>query len=649
LSEYLLAMREAFSRFMPGVTDIASLTMTYKRLDEFKAGIVEGDLVVATDGMIQTDQLVPAFKDAPLGALFITGSLLAPKASIIEPDIDWSPLLKVKGDVVARNLCLGGSVSEIDGDVTVAEALTGYYNQGEMRIGGKTRARVIIASDYRFVFEGPVTRKYVVSWGGRLNIPVDYDRDHLDLILAPEVITETNFINDGALLDRIKRGLPILRPEAEIGTPPPRQLSEKGAARLAKLRARKARGETIDIVNFEATELRFAPSELREFVDARELVLSKNEIKTLPPWIGDFSALEALRVEDCGLATIPAEIAALPRLRKLELADNPIVSLPFGPTNFQRLEILTIGQGYVDDATQFVAHLDLALFPMLRIAEQDYSINDIVDIAYSDRDQLWNNPHLEILNISWPAFRNGIPLGLLQAHNLQALAIRLNGAQLASAMARLPQLARFEYLSTGYSDLTSAQVSALYDALPRAFISCDYLDGKSDVEVPKDAALEAIDDDLGRRRFAEAAGALDAAVGSRDLRRPLLPSGAHARLMTLCVQAPRMAAEAEEDRGRRQALADSAALWAGRVLDALPKNAEACWYLEHHRFWLVRLQSLYAKAAGLALGSKPDPAGAKAALDTAQAELDRLLFPVNPGWHGKESATVAALRLRIPG
>ena len=155
--------------------------------------------------------------------------------------------------------------------------------------------------------------------------------------------------------------------------------------------------------NFEATELRFAPSELREFVDARELVLSKNEIKTLPPWIGDFSALEALRVEDCGLATIPADIAALPRLRKLELADNPIVSLPFGPTNFQRLEILTIGQGYVDDATQFVAHLDLALFPMLRIAEQDYSINDIVDIAYSDRDQLWSTILIsEILgNISW--------------------------------------------------------------------------------------------------------------------------------------------------------------------------------------------------------------------------------------------------------
>src|SRR5580704_9555995 len=100
--------------------------MTYRSNEEFRAGIVEGDVVINTQGTIETSALVEAFRDARLGVLFITGSLIAPEATLVEPDIDWSPMLKVKGDVFAKNLCLGGSASEIDGDITVSGALTGY-------------------------------------------------------------------------------------------------------------------------------------------------------------------------------------------------------------------------------------------------------------------------------------------------------------------------------------------------------------------------------------------------------------------------------------------------------------------------------------------------------------------------------------------
>ena len=430
MAEYLLSMAEAFSRFMPDVSDIASRTMAFSGLDKFKAGVVEGDLVIDREELVLTSEMVPAFNDAPLGALFITGSLRAPKATIAEPDIDWSPLLKIKGNVVAKNLCLGGSASEIDGDVTVTGALTGHYNHGQMRIRGKTRAPLVLASDYEFIFECAVERKYVASWGGRLNIPVDYDRDHLDRILTPEVVNETNFVNDGVILDRLSRGLPILRPEGEIGTPAPPRLSDKGAARLAELRARKERGETIGKVDLKECELRFVPDQLREFSGARELVLTNNRVKKLPSWIGEFQALETLGLEDCGLETLPREIAALPRLRNLDLTDNPITSLPFGPDSFRTVEILS---------------------------------------------------------------------------------------------------------------------------------------------------------------------------------------------------------------------------WADRVLSVLPENAEACWYLDYHKLWLVRLQCLYARATGLTLRTSPNAAGARAALDLAQAELDRFLLPVNPHWHANESAVVRQLRVRVPG
>jgi hypothetical protein len=645
LAEYLLSMAEAFKRFMPDVSDIASRTMTFSGLDQFKAGVVEGDLVIDREGQVLTSEMVPAFHDAPLGALFITGSLRAPNATIAEPDIDWSPLLKIKGNVVAKNLCLGGSASEIDGDVTVTGALVGYYNHGQMRIRGKTRAPLVLTSDYEFIFEGAVERKYVASSDGRLNIPVDCDRDRLDRILTPEVINETNFINDGVILDRLSRGLPILRPEGEIGTPAPPRLSDKGAARLAELRARKERGETISKVNLKECELRFVPDQLREFSDARELVLTNNRVKKLPGWIGDFQALEALELEDCGLETLPREIAALPRLRNLDLTGNPITSLPFGPECFRTVEILSIGQGSSKVSANFTANLDLSQFPWLRVIEQQYNIEEL---AYRDSQNLWDNPHLEVLNISWPALKHGIPAGLLRARNLRALATRVNAVQLGSFLWRGPAFERLEYLSIGYTDLSRTQLAQLYDGLPRAFISCHDVDGKSEFDFPEYERLSAVDNNFRQRRFAEALAELDDMAASRNLRRPMLPLELHAKLMTLAVEVRRVAAEEEQDRGRREAMAEMALQWANRVLSVLPENAEACWYLDYHKLWLVRLQCLYARATGLALRAAPDPAGARAALDLAQSALDRFLLPVNPHWHGNESATVRQLRVRVP-
>jgi hypothetical protein len=648
LAEYLLPMAEAFQRFMPDVRNVAARTMTHTRLDQFKAGVVEGDVAISKEGLIYTNELVPVFADAPLGALIITGSLLAPKATIAEPDIDWSPLLKIKGNVAAKNLCLGGSASEIDGDVTIEGVLMGYYNHGEMRIRGKTRAELIFIDDYRLIFDGQVMRKYVAGDAARTNIPIDYDRERLDLILVPEVLDETNFANDGVILDRLKRGLPILRPEGEIGTRPVPKLSDKGAARLAELRARKARGEEVSQLNFFECELRYVPDELREFPSARELVLSNNRVKTFPTWIGDFGDLEVLGAEDCGLVTLPREIVRLPRLRKLNISDNPITSLPSGADCFRAVEILSIGERTFNHSAEFVANLDLSQFPWLRVLEQNYSINDIDELVYRDSNDLWDNPHLEILNIGWPALKYGLPGGLLKARNLRALASRVNAAQLGSFMVGGQHFDHLEYLSIGYTDLSRTQLARLYEGLPRIFISTENIDGKSEFDLPESQKLWDVERDLDRRQFDKALAALKDIESSRNLRRPFWPTKLHARLITLSVRVRRVAAEEEQDRSKREAMAASALTWADRVLSVLPENAESLWYLDYHQFWLVRLQCLYARATGLALRAAPDAPGANIALDLAQAELDRFLLPVNPGWHASETAVVKKLRVRIP-
>ena len=328
-------------------------------------------------------------------------------------------------------------------------------------------------------------------------------------------------------------------------------------------------------------------------------MLTNNQVKTVPAWIGDFEGLEVLRLDDCGLDTIPREIARLPRLRKLDLKDNPITSLPFGPDSFRSVEILSIGQTYQTASDDFVANLDLAQFPWLRVIKQDYDINTVEELVYHESDELWSNPHLEILDIGWPALKYGIPAGLLRARNLRALATRVNAAQLGSVVWRLPIFEHLEYLSTGYNDLSRAQLARLYDGLPRAFISTENIDGKGESDFPQADRLWKIDRDITNRRFSEAIPALDEMVEPINLRRPFLPTRLHARLMTLCVRARRIAAEEEQDRGRRQAMAEAALGWADRVLSVLPQNPEGCWYLDTHQLWLVRLECLYARATGL--------------------------------------------------
>ena len=130
-------------------------------------------------------------------------------------------------------------------------------------------------------------------------------------------------------------------------------------------------------------------------------------------------------------------------------------------------------------------------------------------------------------------------------------------------------------------------------------------------------------------------------MSSVNLRRPLMPIKLHAKLMTLAVKVRRVAAQEEQDRGRRQAMAE-AALRADGVPSALPRNPEACWYLDYHQPWLVRLQCRYGRATGFALRAAPDASAANA------ARARPLPAPSQSHWRGNESAVVRGLRVRTP-
>jgi hypothetical protein len=157
-----------------------------------------------------------------------------------------------------------------------------------------------------------------------------------------------------------------------------------------------------------------------------------------------------------------------------------------------------------------------------------------------------------------------------------------------------------------------------------------------------------VDKSLDQRRFTEALSALDDMMSSVNLRRPLMPIKLHANLMTLALKVRRVAAEEEQDRSRREAMADAALKWTDRVLGVLPSNPEACISTIISLGWFACNASMPVRPTSRCARC-PMHRPRRAALNLAQSELDRFLLPVNPSWHGNGSAAVRTLRVRIPG
>src|SRR6266851_5627623 len=207
---HLVPASVAMASFFPEATDVSRFFRIYSRPDQAKAIVVEGDLAIAGKGLVRTDEMFPDLtsgldKGAILAAVIVTGNIDAPATVLMEPDIDRSPGLKVLGNVRVRSLILGGSDSKIAGD---------------LRVGGKTRAKVVFAADYEIAFLREVDCQYAISWDGRMNIPIDFARDRLDLVLVPEVIDETNCPKEDEIIARLRCGKTIIRPRRQIGRTP---------------------------------------------------------------------------------------------------------------------------------------------------------------------------------------------------------------------------------------------------------------------------------------------------------------------------------------------------------------------------------------------------------------------------------------------
>ena len=574
---HLVPASVAMASFFPEATDVSRFFRIYSKPERAKAIVVEGDLAIARKGLVRTDEMFPDLtsglnNEAILAAVIVIGDIDAPATIFMEPDIDRSPRLKVLGDVRVRSLILGGSDSEIAGDLVVADTLYGFHNHGHLRVGGKTQAKVVLAADYEIEFRREVDCQYAISWNGRMNIPIDFARDGLHLVLVPEVIDETNCPKEDEIVARLRCGKTIIRPRRQIGRTPNPKLNHLGNERLADaLTARAGAGETIAAIPHLRAQRQ-----------------SNSEAKVLPHWIGEPAGLEIPEGANCTMSSIPASIA-----------ENEIVDVASGAATYPALEHLWVGGGYRSAHMTFVGGLDLADFPMLGCAEQEFdAIPDVDCLADAD---FWNAPRLQYLGFD-AVWTTTVPAGLAKAVGLKGLSCGLTQQSLRSALDLLPRLAHLEILSLGCGCANSYDEAAA--AAEQLFADMNFAKPRFEAEF-QESALKGW-------------------------------------LRTLTGVAAR-----ERDPEERRNKVMRAAQWADRILDALPKTPDLCWLVHFRDLGLLRFDCLLAQANRHIHQPYPESAQAEALLHRAQAEMDRHVARY-PHWRGQLAAAIEALRAAIP-
>jgi Leucine-rich repeat (LRR) protein len=141
----------------------------------------------------------------------------------------------------------------------------------------------------------------------------------------------------------------------------------------------------------------------------KKLSLKHNQLKSLPPEIGDLTELKELYLEYNKLESLPSEIGKLKNLEFLYLNDNKLKSIPREIGYMENLRFLIIGKNSLTDLPDEIGNLfrltelDVAYCgPMVRIPETIKKCKRL-DYIYVDKSILLPftinsvNPRLRVL------------------------------------------------------------------------------------------------------------------------------------------------------------------------------------------------------------------------------------------------------------
>ncbi|MFJ6378887.1 leucine-rich repeat domain-containing protein [Kitasatospora sp. NPDC092039] len=264
----------------------------------------DGDLTLDGDFLAAVDELRGGDAEGDIELIVVTGDLTVDGRIALYDD---RPGLYVGGRTEAETL-EGGEAEIHIHDGAFTHLVHGYYNHGSL-VAGIVETPWVIYSDHHMELSAPGAR-----WVDNHGDDDDADfavGDGIAEAFVPEVVdAEDHCLDVDAFLDRLRAGIPVLRPGA-------RSAAESAGDVLS--RALADRVEHLDLTD---RRLRAFPAEVLRMPWLRTLILDGNPIGELPEALGTLTRLEHLSVRYCGLTALPESVGDLAALRVLCVAGN---------------------------------------------------------------------------------------------------------------------------------------------------------------------------------------------------------------------------------------------------------------------------------------------------------------------------------------
>lgn len=292
----------------------------------------DGDLTLDGDFEAAIGELRGDDAEGDVELVVVTGDLTVNGPIALYWD---RPGLYVGGHTRAETLEAGECEIYIH-DGTFSHLVYGYYNHGRLETG-TVDTPWVIESDHDMLVDAPGAR-WVDNHG---------DAEHADFAgpgiveaFVPEVVDEeSQSLVVGEFVDRLRAGLPVLRPGART------------AAESVRDDVSRALADRAEHLDLSGRKLQEFPAEVLQMPWLRTLILDDNRIGELPETIGTLTRLEHLSVCDCGLTALPESIGELAALRVLRVAanrtwdeDKAEFTLPAGIGRLTALEELDISR-----------------------------------------------------------------------------------------------------------------------------------------------------------------------------------------------------------------------------------------------------------------------------------------------------------------
>jgi len=297
----------------------------YKEVVLFKQDIlIEGDMYQWFKHLMEKEG-----KSTENTLIIIEGDLSVNGTIHLDYDYGSYPCLFLKGNLKCDAIRSTDEYILITGDADIKYVLEGIYNDGMIRIEGKTKVPYLVFDDHHIDID-LVTRVYEIDL---------YDPD-LNEILEDEIIdNDTSF-----LIDTITDGKSPFIPgkEPEITIPSHEILStltEKDTELDLNLIFRKKKVSSI-------------PIEILEHISLKKLDISHSAIDTLPKEIFNLINLEELHLDYTKITELPKEIGQLKKLKVLSLNNCKNIKIPDTLVSLTQIEELYF-EGIAKDVAPF--------------------------------------------------------------------------------------------------------------------------------------------------------------------------------------------------------------------------------------------------------------------------------------------------------